>query len=196
MKKRRITALLLASAMLLSLGACGSQPSGDAPHKQPTVGKQAQEPKKSSRGNIVKHIGEEAGISGKDGKDVADWTVTNIVIGPQCDGPNKENPQAGHFVELDINAVTTADFDPNKLGSLSVGEPYMWKYIQKDGTQWNGMPGSTAAESCMADTEKLPSTINKGIKAHGKVVFDLPSTDGTLVYTQGGSLGWEYPLGK
>ena len=187
----KTVALIASIGLILTLGACG----GSAEHQnRPDQKQTTSKILRSKRGNIVKHAGEEAGITGSSGKDVADWTVANITIDAKCTNPEAGQPEHGHYVVLDISAKTTAEFDPQKYGSLSLGEPYMWQYIEKNGTQWNGMPGSSPAASCLTDTENLPHAINQGVKAKGKVVFDLPSTDGTLVYTQQGSDGWEYPL--
>lgn len=57
--------------------------------------------------------------------------------------------------------------------------------------------GDPAPEyACLTDTETLPGSIGPGTQASGKVVFDIPSTDGILVYSDGPSGGWEYPLSK
>lgn len=192
--KRTATATLVALALTLGLSGCGAANSKSTQQADKTA-TASQAPKKNSRGNIVKHIGDEAGVIGEDGKDVADWTVSNIIPDPTCSNPEHEQPEHGHFIEFDVNAATTENYDPDQYGSLNVGIAYLWKLIQKDGTQWNGMPGSSAAESCMAETEKLPGSLNQNAKAQGKVIFDVPSLDGTLYYSQmGEGHGWEYPL--
>lgn len=191
---KRIMAVLASACLLVTVAGCGQQSGMQATGGETGTGTQA--PKRNKRGNIVKHVGDEAGITGDDGKDVADWTVTGITIDAKCTNPSAEPAKNGHYIEFDVTATTTGKFDPNKYGSLSVGEPYMWKYIKKDGTQWNDMPGSSNATECMTEAENLPHAINQGVKAKGKVVFDVPDTDGTLVYTQGSPEGWEYPLGK
>lgn len=189
--KHKIIGLMAAIGLVISMGACGGDGTSKAAQDE---GQPPSKIQRSSRGNIVKQIGEEAGISGPDGKDVATWTVTSITKDAKCTNPAAKQPEHGHYVVLDISAKTTSKYDPNEYSSLSVGEPYMWKYIQRDGTQWNGMPGSSQAAECMAETENLPHTINQGITATGKVVFDLPSTDGILVYPHPGSQSWEYSL--
>ena len=192
--KRPVAAIAAALALVLGLSGCGAANSTQTQPADKTA-TASQTPKKNSRGNIVKHIGDEAGITGEDGNDVADWTVTNTVPDATCSNPEHQQPEHGHFIELDINAKTTEKYDPDKYGSLDVGTAYLWKLIQKDGTQWNGMPGSSAAESCMAETDKLPGSLNQNAKARGKVIFDVPSLDGTLYYPQmGEGHGWKYPL--
>ena len=192
--KRPVAAIATALALVLGLSGCGADNSTQTQPADKTA-TESQAPKKNSRGNIVKHIGDEAGIIGKDGKDVADWTVTKIIPDPTCSNPEHQQPEHGHFVEFDIKAKTTEKYNPDQYGSLDVGTAYRWQLIQKDGTQWNGMPGSSAAESCMVQTDKLPGSLNQNAKAQGKVIFDVPSLDGTLYYPQmGEGHGWEYLL--
>ena len=42
----------------------------------------------------------------------------------------------------------------------------------------------------------LPSTIGPGERATGKVILDVPSTEGILVYNEAmdSSLGWEWEI--
>lgn len=47
---------------------------------------------------------------------------------------------------------------------------------------------------CLPQADMLPDTIGPASKAQGKLVFDLPTTDGYLVYKDGDVTGWEYPL--
>ncbi|NMM98080.1 hypothetical protein [Bifidobacterium olomucense] len=162
---------------------------------------QKEEPKTSSRGNLIKHIGDVAGISASAGSSdlIAQWTVKNIIIDAPCT-PAYEGasttPSNGHFVMLDIEVETTSEFD-SRYGQLALGSPAVWTYIEKDGTQWNGNLDGTIDNmpvySCIPDNERLPGTIGQGVKAEGKVMLDVPSTDGYLVYKNGAN-GWEYPL--
>lgn len=199
---RRPFAALTAVLLVVGLAACGSASSAsagaDAPHSNPTAAQPKRIPKgvRNQRQNIVKHIGEEAGVlSGDQTLMPAKWTVTNIVIDPPCTGQFSQPPAAGHYVELDISVETTADYKDTEYGSLALGAPAAWFYIQKDGTQWNGQPSGNAY-NCIARDQMLPDMIGTSMKASGKVLFDLPSTDGTLVFTQNGTAsgGWEYPL--
>lgn len=42
----------------------------------PTIQQSEQKPKISSQSNLVKHIVDNASVSGDDGKELANWTVT------------------------------------------------------------------------------------------------------------------------
>lgn len=197
---RRPFAALAAVLLAVGLAACGSASSGsadsEAPHRNPTTAqpRNSKSPRVNERNNFVKHIGDLAAITDENGKDVVDWTVTNIVIDPQCTGEYAQPPKNGHYVELDISMSATSGFTGDKYGSLMLGSPSWWTYVQADGTQWNGHPDGNSF-GCMPDDQTLPQQFNQGTKASGKVIFDVPSTDGSLVFTTGVVQGgWEYPL--
>lgn len=183
-----------------------AEPKQEQPQKAQPDSSESTQPKGNSRGNLVKKIGEVAGItkSTTDRTEVATWTVNSITLDAPCE-PTYEGaettPVNGHFVMFDITVETTAEYDESEFGTLTLGSPAVWKYIQKDGTQWNGRPDGTISKpttySCLPDDQRLPGTIGQGVKVHGKVMFDLPSTDGYLVYTQGGATtGWEYAISE
>lgn len=174
-------------------------------YKKPEKAKpqQTEKPKTSSRGNLIKRIGDTASIykSQADKTLLASWTVTNITLDAPCvpayEGA-ETSPANGHFVVLDITVETTSDFDSDSYGPLGLGAPGYWTYIQNDGTQWNGNLDGTSSKittyTCLPENQRLPQIIGQGVKAQGKVLFDLPSTDGYLVYGNESGHGWEYPL--
>ncbi|OTA26690.1 hypothetical protein B9G54_03690 [Alloscardovia macacae] len=151
-------------------------------------------PQKSARGNIIKHIGETAAACSDQNcsTPAAQWTVTNITIDATCTGEYATAPENGHFVALDIDASVSSSTDASLYLGASGG---WWTYFTKDGTQLNLDPRSGASLSCVSENEALPSQISTGAKASGKVILDVPSTDGYLVYSMDGTgKGWEYPL--
>lgn len=87
-------------------------------YKKPEKAKpqQTEKPKTSSRGNLIKRIGDTASIykSQADKTLLASWTVTNITLDAPCvpayEGA-ETSPANGHFVVLDITVETTSDFD-------------------------------------------------------------------------------------
>lgn len=158
--------------------------------------RQQDKPRKSRRGNLVKKVGDVAAIKTKTGKTIASWTLTKIDTAPECDA-DRDKPTNGHYVTLSFDVETAdASTDTEQDLPLTLGSPAVWRYYLKDGTQWSGNPAGDYGAGCIADgNELLPGTIGAGTKASGTVVFDLPSTDGILVY-DGGSFsgGWEYSL--
>lgn len=154
--------------------------------------------RKSKRGNLIKRVGDLSMVKTTSGKTIASWTLTDIDVAPKCvadSGQSEKQPENGHFVVLSFDVKTAnASADIDKHLPLSLGSPGVWKYYLKDGTLWNGNPAGDYSESCLAPTETLPGTIGAGTRASGKVVFDLPSTDGILVFDESLSGGWEYSI--
>ena len=99
-------------------------------YKKPEKAKpqQTEKPKTSSRGNLIKRIGDTASIykSQADKTLLASWTVTNITLDAPCvpayEGA-ETSPANGHFVVLDITVETTSDFDSDSYGPLGLGAP-------------------------------------------------------------------------
>lgn len=158
--------------------------------------------KKSQRGNLVKHIGDIAAICSDTSckTEIARWKVTNITLDYQCPtqanaivGISDGKPENGHFIAFDVEVTTTPEYDADSYGSLALGTASAWNYFMKDGTQWNGEMSTTESVNCIPREQQLPSVIGGGSKAKGKIIFDVPSKDGYLVYANG-TTGWEYPL--
>lgn len=101
-----------------------------------------------------------------------------------------------NLVGLDIDASTTKDFTEPEHSLLLLGSPFAWRFISSDGTLSNSMLGSCSSENCLPSEQLLPNKIGQGLRAHGIVVMDVPSTDGSLLYSEGPSNGWEYPLSR
>jgi hypothetical protein len=162
--------------------------------KKPTVNPETDQPKTSKRGMIIKHIGDKAALlSADDRTELASWTVTDITINAKCNGEFAEKSKNGHFISFDVSAKTSPNFEKNEGTPLLIGNNSGdWTYILKDGSQWSGNPGGNSY-TCLAEKDAFPSNVVSGTTAKGKIMFDLPTTDGTLIL-QDGDGGWEYPL--
>lgn len=202
-KKTGIISAALVAALLAGLSGCGGQADNRSAKRTPeskasvssSAVPDAAGPKLNERGNLVKKIGEEAGAYAADGKtDVATWTVTGVQKDFACTVPNPMAPSHGHFVALDASVATT----PALKAQFGFGNGSTWQYIKKDGTVWNEDPESIASAACVPDADHLPNDMGPGLKASGKVIFDLPDTDGYLVFPyvneEGQRTTWEYPL--
>ena len=75
--RRPVAAIAAALTLVLGLSGCGAANSAQTQPEDKTA-TASQTPKKNSRGNIVKHVGDGAGVTGEDGKDVVSWTVTGL----------------------------------------------------------------------------------------------------------------------
>lgn len=181
------------------------QTASAAEYNKPETAKNTKKPKvqKSVRGNLIKHIGDIAGYCSDTSCSsmYAQWKVTNITLDYQCPAQSSDSlltedakPENGHYVEFDVEVTTTSEFSDHSYGTLTIGSPADWTYFQKDGTQWNGDLLSVNAINCIPRDQQLPGTIRPGTKALGKLIFDVPSTDGYLVFYGGSSGGFEYPL--
>lgn len=172
-----------------------SQQSFKAPESEPEEEPEIPQAETSERGFMVKRIGDESALLKSDGKTrVASWTLTGIDVDVQCTAPYSEPPQNGHYVALNFDVETFEDLIDVHGYPFSLSGN-MWQYYLADGTLWNGMPTSGNTYSCLTDTETLPNQIGESTKASGRIVFDLPTTDGILAFSDDGWLnGWEYPL--
>lgn len=198
--EKRLCTLTLICLLMGGLSACrtNSTPqASNSPAQSPTTHKPQPSPSKNTRGNLVKHIGETAGIRKSESPEtlIAQWKVNSITIDQQCTVENHEPPADGHhLVGLDIDVSTTKDFTEPEHSVLLLGSPFVWKFISSDGTLSNSMLSSSSSENCLPPEQLLPNNIGQGLRAHGIVVLDVPSTDGSLLYSEGPSNGWEYPL--
>lgn len=213
---KRAIAMVSGLALILSLAACGdaasnggAQPGGTASAGAPTTAPSSPTPTESSptdaaapgsaeafaeqHGHKLKKWGEEAGITDpmNDGV-LVKWTLTNPQFDIQCDAQMAEAPKNGHYVSLDATVETSRNYDKDHSEGFDIS--YGWKYYLKDGTVFNGPvdSGSYQAFGCLQENEKIRN-LYSGEKGSGKIVFDLPTTDGTLAYEYDG-VGWEYPL--
>lgn len=194
MRRMRLTATL--TAALLLLAGCGAQQGaneGNQQHKEPEQAQQQPEPETSERGNRVKHIGDTAYIYADASRKTewARWTVTNITLDAPCTNEYAKPSENGHMVVMDMTVQTTKDLPTDQ--PLYLGVAGAWQYVLKDGTISNA-PVQESAELCLPRADMLPDKIGTASKAQGKLVFDLPTTDGYLVYKDGYDTGWEYPL--
>jgi hypothetical protein len=203
MKYRRfLNALAVVATVGLSLVACGGSPSPSAtsPSVEGVVPATTsappatQEAKKSARGNIVKALGEPAGITDSvTKKQVANFAINAITQDAPCTGPYPQPAQNGHFVALDIVAETTPDLAESTYPKFDINSA-MFQFVGANGTTYNGSLNTAPTYSCLPDSQTFPmGGMGPGEKVSAKVVLDVPETTGTLVFKSLGSLsGWEW----
>lgn len=207
--KRSLASVALAATLGLTLSACGgtaeSAPAAvsSAPSEKtaPTVTPVTTAPtptpadtaKKSSRGNLIKKLGQRAGFSNESGVDWVSFTI-NSIEPVTCTEPYASAPVNGHLLAVDMSIVSTPEFASANYPVFAVS-PYDFRYIDPaTGTTFNGSLATVATYSCLPSAAILPSAgIGPDQKVTGKVILDLPATSGTLVLSQmGGPGGWEY----
>ncbi|THJ64500.1 hypothetical protein E8P82_14795 [Arthrobacter echini] len=151
----------------------------------------APEAAKSTRGNLIKEIGEGAGIT-DEGEQVVSFVVNSIAVDVPCTGNYPSPVENGHILVLDVSVVT----DPALAESISPTfymNPYDFTEIAPNGTTSNADLGTMATYSCLPDAEVLPQEIGPGENVTGKLVLDVTNPTGTLVFKYAGSpSGWEW----
>lgn len=178
--------VLVAIAGLLLAGCSSASSSNEA----------AQEDK-TTRGNLVKNVGQTEVITSDNGEPVVSFTISSIALDVPCTNEYAVPPQNGHFLTLEMTIETSAELAEEINPFFLLGDK-AWKAISPDGTTSNAEPATGAALSCFAEAEVLPSIIEPGEKATGKVVLDVEDSQGILIldYTPSGmgeGREWTYP---
>ena len=195
----------------LSLAACGAPASGpaaptvtpvnastasDAPTASATASVAASTPAaptKSSRGNLVKSLGQAAGVA--DPATKKQWAnfVVNAIQPVTCTEPYAPAPTNGHLIALDISIATTPELAQSSYPKFGLNS-HDFKFIDKaTGTTFNGSLGTAATFGCLPNGATLPvNGVGPDEKVTGKVILDVPGTSGTLVVSQQGEAAWEY----
>lgn len=146
---------------------------------------------KSSRGNLLKEIGQIAGTTSSATNAVTSrFTVTDITMDIPCTSRFQSPPKNGHYVGIHLNVETTPELAQDPYPSLSF-TPFEWQAYDAEGKRLNDPQGN--AYSCLDQGELLPSQIGPGQSVSGWIVLDVASTSGTLVFAMaGGPTGWEW----
>lgn len=201
MKKALFT--LPVAALLLAACSGTPQSSPTAPSVEPATGASsaaatsaspAGTGSKSSRGNLVKLVGEGASVTDKD-KTVASFVINSIQVDAQCTNQYAQPSENGHFVALNISMET----DPALAESVNPQfglAGYAWKAVADNGTTFNGDIMTASSFMCLNDEETFPSALGPGEKATGTIMLDVPTPTGVLVHKQGfmaTGWEWEYP---
>lgn len=150
----------------------------------------------SERGNIVRTVGQGAGLSDKSGNQAVSFVVNKITLDPPCTGKYPRPAVNGHYLALDISAQGFPALK-NLFGSGTFDlNASNWKLIAANGTTFNGRLNSGPALGCLADAEQLPDRVGVGEKITGTLILDVPATEGTLVFDPtfaNSKWEWQYP---
>jgi len=145
----------------------------------------------SDRGNLVKEIGQLAGMTlGADSDvTVAQFVVTDIVVDPVCSSAYAEPSKNGHLVGIHLNVETTPELAQDEIGTVSFSQ-WAWQAFDANGTRVNDPVGN--AIWCMDSGDQLPIDIGPGQSVSGWVILDLPTDHGTVAYVPWAPTGWEW----
>lgn len=152
------------------------------------------EPATSVRGNLVKEIGEEGGVTDAAGDLLIAFTVSEVETDFDCTADFAEKPENDKFVGLKFEVTTDASLAQETESSfwLSSVDFSAW---DEDGKRVNDPVGSSYA--CVSESEMLPSPMGPGEVAEGWIVLDVPenaTAAGFGIQTAEGLSGWEWDI--
>lgn len=196
--KTHFAVVSLAASVLLALAACGTPttaspmpPSVDPAVAPTAVAAPTPTAERSSRGNLIKVVGQPSGLKLETGEQTTSFVVKAIAVDKPCTSPYAQPAKNGHFVAIAIDVATTPDLAKDTNQFVWFGAQ-SWKFIANNGTTYNGSLDSSPAYGCLNDAERIPSKIGPAEKVTGTLVLDVPATSGTLIFDAAGSGGWEW----
>lgn len=207
---RAVIGTVAVIAALLVTGCAASEPPKDSgkkpatgsvvtPEPEPTAtaadtpapDSEFGETKMSSRGNMIKQIGQLAGtgISGDASVIGSRFVVTDIVLDPKCDTGWADPPANGHYLAVHLNVETTPELAQSDYPEVWF-TAHDWQAYDPDGKRLNDPVGN--AWSCMSEASTLPESIGPGQSVSGYIVLDVAATTGAVALVMGPSVGWEW----
>ncbi|GAA2523934.1 MAG: hypothetical protein Q4C90_09310 [Kocuria sp.] len=202
---KRLSYLVIAPVMMLCLAGCNAANSSNASPTTAEVSPGASTAEAdatsptSERGNLQKKFGESAGITveGQNGESepVIEFTVKSVDMDTQCTSPVAMPAENGHLVTVNVEAETgpAESFKEALYGQDFMFNPADWKFVDDKGKTANSVM-TNPVFNCL-DSKELIREMGPAERANGKIVLDLPSTKGTLIY--GPSLldgAWEWNI--
>lgn len=143
----------------------------------------------SSRGHLVKEIGEPAGILDLDTEEsVVEFTLTEVEQNYQCTSTIADAPANGQYIALHFDVETM----PGLTDSFSITD---WEITLFDTEGMRENDSSGNAMWCADASQTLPTSMGPGQRASGVVVLDTALDTGVIVYEPMFSLtplGWEW----
>lgn len=154
----------------------------------------------SERGNIPKVVGQKGGMLSPDGQfRLVTFTVTRIVTDPPCLNAAPPAPAHGHYVEVDLDIVTTADMGIEGSDPTVTFTPDNWFFYPPDGDGViaGGVQAFNTVDDCELSVPALPESIGASQTVSGSVLLDVAPGTVYLSYDPGAACGcqesWEWP---
>lgn len=141
----------------------------------------------SPQGNIIKQVGEVAGIVDEHENDTITWVITSFDVDGPCPSGRSSTPEHGHLVIAQLEVNTTESARPEDL--LSFHPANDWSIVGADGVTETEV-SSTAGFNCsgQAVPRLAPASVYKF-----PVVFDTRNAEGTVQLRPSfGNGGWEW----
>lgn len=147
---------------------------------------------KSSRGNGIATVGGDGLVVTEDGETLATVVLNSIEVDPQCTGDYVREAENGHLVTMDFSVKTESALAESDNPSFDISA-FDFKVIKSDGSTSNAELYTSATYSCLKDTETIPDEIGPGETVGGKLVLDVESPEGTLIWKPFyDAAGWEW----
>lgn len=146
----------------------------------------------SERGNLIKHVGDWAGIGPVGTEDMSvTFKIDKIELGAKCTSSYAEKPKYDQFVALEISIETFPELKDNG-GDFSMSS-FDFGAFTSDGTRINDTQGNSWA--CEDVETQIPSNIGPGEKVKGRIILDLPKDASVITFSSYLTDGtWEWPL--
>lgn len=148
--------------------------------------------------NVVKQLGETAGLVDQDGKTVFTLDVESVSAQETCParvGEKSLTSTNGTFLYVKVTAALDEQIHQSVPGSNEemflplVAEAF--SVTGADGTVHEAVSSETSW-GCLSEDELLPAMVNPGQTQHGIVVLDSPVTEGTVTYDPDHTGGWSW----
>lgn len=199
MKVQYVVSALAATLLLTSCSDNGGSGSASVPtppsptSEQSNADEERDSPLRSSRGYVMKDVGEQGGLGLPDDPDTnwISFTVDEIVENEPCDS---YEPPTGIPTRVDV-AVATADVpEEYRLSAGGLFNPGSWQWVQEDGTT----SGVTAQESNYSYScgtwQQLASGLASNSQYRATFNLDVPAGATHLIlHYDGGGWEWELP---
>jgi hypothetical protein len=201
---RRLAIPAATGTLLLLVAGCANTVTGQATHSNlplpnttsaaaPSSSTAAASPSKNARGNLVKKLGEPAGLTdlAHGGAVVMTFTIDSVQPDLQCDTSFAQKPENGHFLGVHFRA-TTANLSAVSQHTTVTASNF--QFIDPQGLT-HATGGSLPASECLKDSEKFPESGGGANQQDaGIIVLDQPAASGTLIFKfdPGPPNGWEW----
>lgn len=148
----------------------------------------------SSRGNLIKQVGEKAGVTNEGGEPIWEFTFTKIEPNFSCTHEYSEPPANGNFIAIHVDSQTFPALGEEEWFSTVDFNPYAFTIFSPDGQRENDSQGN--AYACLSESESVPYDIGPAERISGVVVLDSQHDSGTVVFKpsilEGGGWEWDF----
>lgn len=148
----------------------------------------------NARGNLVKDVGQWAGMTLPNGDFTTVFRVTDIEVDVACTSPYAQPAKNGHFVALTFEVHTMPELAEDPFGQVIISS-HGFSVFDEESKRENDSVGN--AFGCLNESEVLPQTIGPGEEVKGKIVLDTSVESGSITLNGlnmgvDGAWAWEF----